>query len=245
MLTLALDTSNVPLSVAVIREQLPIAVIQTAHAKNHSTTLMPAIDQALKLAQVKLAEIDQFVVAVGPGSYTGVRIAVTTAKTLAWTLAKPLYAVSSLAALTTPWRQDPQQPLIVPLVDARRNCFFSGFYRWQATQLTSLAPDAYLAFDQIVAQIKQLAAGEVVLTGQLTSEQTQAWQQALPDQQVVIAQGLNAQPQAGNFGQLIVGAQPVADLNALVPNYLRPTEAETNWLQQHPHAKKTNYVEQV
>ncbi|MFD1411838.1 tRNA (adenosine(37)-N6)-threonylcarbamoyltransferase complex dimerization subunit type 1 TsaB [Lapidilactobacillus gannanensis] len=245
MLTLALDTSNIPLSVAVIADQQPIAQIQTACAKNHSTTLMPAIDQALKLAQTSIQSIDRFVVTLGPGSYTGVRIAVTTAKTLAWTLAKPLYAISSLAALTTPWALATQEQVVVPLIDARRDCFFTGFYQWQQSHVSAVRPDVYLSAAQIVTAIKQLAQEKVILAGSLTSEQEEFFRQALPTKQLQIASGLAAQPLAGNFNLLVAETNLVSDLNALVPNYLRPTEAEANWLKAHPDAPKTNYVEEV
>ncbi|WP_164508152.1 tRNA (adenosine(37)-N6)-threonylcarbamoyltransferase complex dimerization subunit type 1 TsaB [Lapidilactobacillus wuchangensis] len=244
-MTLAIDTSNIPLSVAVLADQQPVAQIQTACAKNHSTTLMPAIDQALKLAQTTIQAIDRFVVTIGPGSYTGVRIAVTTAKTLAWTLKKPLYALSSLAALTTPWATATMDQVIVPLIDARRNCFFTGFYRWQDHQAVTLQPDAYLSAEQIVTAILKLPQEQIVLAGQLTVEQQDYFQTALTNKKVQIAQGLATQPLAGNFGLLVNERHLVTDLNALVPNYLRPTEAEANWLKAHPDAPKTNYVEEV
>lgn len=245
LLTLAIDTSNIPLSVAVLADQQPVAQIQTACAKNHSTTLMPAIDQALKLAQTTIKAIDCFVVTIGPGSYTGVRIAVTTAKTLAWTLNKPLYALSSLAALTTPWATADSEQVIVPLIDARRHCFFTGFYQWQQGRAVALRPDVYLSAEQIVTAILQLPQTQIVLAGQLTAEQQHYFQSALAAKKVQVAQGLAAQPLAGNFGLLVDESKLVTDLNALVPNYLRPTEAEANWLQAHPDAPKTNYVEEV
>ncbi len=248
MLTLALDTSNTPLSVAVIQDQQPLALIQTAKARNHSATLMPAIDQALNFAAVKLTDIDQFIVAAGPGSYTGVRIAITTAKMLAWTLKKPLYQVSSLAALTTTWRSVMPAPLLVPLIDARRNCFFAGFYQWRENgELQQRQADQYLAAEQIVASVDRLRAPNqtIVINGQLTVEQQQWWRQAWPQAQVTIATGLATMPVATEFGRLVTAKQLVTDLDHFAPNYLRPTEAEANWLKEHPGEAHENFVEQV
>lgn len=249
MLTLALDTSNLPLSVAVIADGQPLAMIQTAKAKNHSATLMPAIDQALSYAGVELAAVTRIVVAMGPGSYTGVRIAITTAKMLAWTLKIPLYGVSSLAALTTAWRWQHTSPLIVPLIDARRDCYFAGFYRWSAAEpatVQSLQPDQYLAAAQIVAQAQALAStGPIVVTGQLTESQQAWWRQAWPDAAVTVAAGSVTMPNAADFDLLATPAQQVQDLNGFAPNYLRPTEAEATWLKNHPGEAHENFVEEV
>lgn len=244
LLTLALDTSAIPLSVAVINDGQPLATIQTSRQKNHSVTLMPAIAEALKLAQVTIEAIDQLIVAAGPGSYTGVRIAVTTAKTLAWTLNKPIYAVSSLAALTLPWRQS-EGALIIPLIDARRNHFFAGCYQWQAGQLHQIASDAYLDRTEIVDQIKQRATKQIFFGGQITVEQQAFFTEQLSEKTCHFASGSETLPLAGEFSQLIINQEPVADLDHFVPTYLRKTEAEVNWLAQHPHEESDHYVEQV
>lgn len=244
MLTLAIDTSAIPLSVAVIQDGVPLATIQTAQKKNHSVTLMPAIDEALQLAQTTIDAIDQFIVAAGPGSYTGVRIAVTTAKTLAWTLNKPIYAVSSLAALTLTWRQN-EKALVVPLIDARRHHFFAGCYQWRNNQLQQLAADAYLDQSEIVEYIKQHGTKTVLFGGQVSTEAQDFFKTALPNITCHFANGAEVLPVAGEFDLLIQGQQPVADLDHFVPVYLRKTEAEVNWLAQHPHEESDHYVEQV
>jgi len=242
--TLAIDTSAIPLSVAVIEDGVPVASVLTARKKNHSVTLLPAIQEVLALAQLEPNDLDRIVVAAGPGSYTGVRIAVTTAKTLAWTLNKPIYAVSSLAALTVSWSQI-NDTLIVPLIDARRDHFFSGFYQWQSEQLQQLQADAYLARQLIVAQIKQLAPEKVILSGELNTEQQAYFEEQLSELNVIFAQGTQRMPLASGFDLLIRGQKPVADLDAFVPVYLRKTEAEVNWQAKHPNEESTHYVEQV
>lgn len=244
MVTLAIDTSAIPLSVAVIEEGQPLATIQTSRQKNHSVTLMPAIAEALKLAQVEIEDVDQFIVAAGPGSYTGVRIAVTTAKTLAWTLNKPIYSVSSLAALSLAWRQN-EDALVVPLIDARRNHFFAGCYQWSNNKLQQVAADAYLDRTEIVAQIKKSGVQKVLFGGQVVAEQQAFFVEQLPELTCHFANGTETLPLAGEFELLIQDQQPVADLDHFVPIYLRKTEAEVNWLAQHPHEESDHYVEQV
>jgi len=95
---LAFDTSTSSLAVAVMANGELLAE-QNIHAeRNHSAYLVTAIEKALELAGLTKQELDGIVVGVGPGSYTGIRIAVTTAKTLAWALNIPVFGISSLEA---------------------------------------------------------------------------------------------------------------------------------------------------
>src|SRR5690606_20357531 len=89
------------LSVAVVRDGELLVEEISAMAVNHSLRAMPAIEELLAKAGLEPANIDAIAVSEGPGSYTGVRIGVTIAKTLAWTLGKPLVGVSSLKVLAT------------------------------------------------------------------------------------------------------------------------------------------------
>lgn len=93
---LLIDTSNQPLSVALMQDE-KVLIEQTTNIKqNHSVQLMPEIQKLFEQSQVDKQEITDIVVAEGPGSYTGLRIGVTVAKTLAYALQTRLYGVSSL-----------------------------------------------------------------------------------------------------------------------------------------------------
>ena len=85
---LAIDTSNQTLSIAVCENQKILGSYTATVKRNHSLTLMPAIDYLMSQLNLAPTAIDRFVVAEGPGSYTGLRLGVTTAKTLAYTLKK-------------------------------------------------------------------------------------------------------------------------------------------------------------
>ena len=91
--------------------------------KDHSAYMIPLIDEALKEGGINIKEIDQIIVGVGPGSYTGLRVAVMTAKMLAYTNQIPLYTISSLQLLTSGY--DGQ---ITAMIDARNQNYFSGVY---------------------------------------------------------------------------------------------------------------------
>jgi tRNA threonylcarbamoyl adenosine modification protein YeaZ len=127
MKLLAMDTSNQTLAVAVLENEKLLAHFQLNRKMNHSLTLMPAIESVMQASGLEPADLDRIVVAKGPGSYTGIRIAVTTAKTLAETLKIELTTVSSLAVIAGNIHTD---KLIIPMMDARRNNVYASAYRW-------------------------------------------------------------------------------------------------------------------
>jgi tRNA threonylcarbamoyladenosine biosynthesis protein TsaB len=96
---LALDTSTAALAAAVMRDGETLAEVQSMAERNHSVHVITHIKEMLNSAGVSGDELDGIVVGSGPGSYTGMRIAVTAAKTLAWVWEKPLVGISSLEAV--------------------------------------------------------------------------------------------------------------------------------------------------
>ncbi|HSH24434.1 MAG TPA: tRNA (adenosine(37)-N6)-threonylcarbamoyltransferase complex dimerization subunit type 1 TsaB [Massilibacterium sp.] len=124
---LAIDTSNDAMGVALLQDQHVLGEYVTNTKKNHSVRLMPAIDQLMKDVKVTPKQLGKIIVAKGPGSYTGVRIAVTTAKTMAYTLNIPLVGVSSLEVLAQNGKHF--SGYVVPFFDARRHQVYSGVYQ--------------------------------------------------------------------------------------------------------------------
>jgi tRNA threonylcarbamoyladenosine biosynthesis protein TsaB len=106
LLVLALDTSTPVLAAALVRGDAVLACIQSPAERNHSAHVVPAVQQLLRDASVLPAQLDGIAAGVGPGSYTGVRIAVSVAKTLAWAWKLPIAGVSTLEALAVgAWRE--------------------------------------------------------------------------------------------------------------------------------------------
>ena len=99
MLILALESSAKAASVALCRDGVLIAQSQQCSGLTHSCTLLPMAEQLLKNTDTRLADVDAIAVARGPGSFTGVRIGVSTAKGLAWGAQKPAIGVSTLEAM--------------------------------------------------------------------------------------------------------------------------------------------------
>lgn len=96
---LAVDTTTFVASIALCEEAVPVAELTVRTRVTHSESLLADVHHLLGRVGWELGDMDGFAVAVGPGSFTGVRIGVTTCRTLAWTLGRPLVGVSSLAVL--------------------------------------------------------------------------------------------------------------------------------------------------
>ena len=227
MKVLAFDTSSKALSVALLEEENRLAELTLTIKKNHSITLMPTIEFLMTSIDWKPTDLDRIVVAEGPGSYTGLRIAVATAKTLAQTLKIDLVGVSSLLALVP----EEIEGLAIPVMDARRNHVYAGFY--QEDQL--VYPEGHLSFEAVLERAK--GAEKVTFLGEVEAFREQI-QEALPSAQMV-----ETLPDAVRIGRLGLTKEAVS-VHGFVPNYLKRVEAEENWLKDHQESGQS-YIKRL
>lgn len=240
MKVLAFDTSNRPMSVALLNDDQVVAKQTTATQLNHSVQLMPTISALMTEQGWRPQDLDRVVVADGPGSYTGLRIAVTTAKTLAATLNLELVGVSSLAVIAAGAPTTKQ--LISPIFDARNTQLYAGVYRFVEGQLTSVIDDQHTDIASWQTTLRQL--GEpITLIGE-TSRYQATFDEALGNQVTYVTGDANL-PDAGRLGLLARHLPPVQDVDQFIPNYLRLSPAEAQWAAAHPGEKHTDYVEEV
>ncbi len=239
MKILALDTSNHPMSIALVEDNLLKATTTINTIRNHSIYVLPTINDLMAKAGWQPADLDRVVVAQGPGSYTGIRIAVTTAKTLAMTLGIDLVGVSSLKALAA-GIAPVTNALLVPFFDARRGNVFAGSYRWQDGELTGVSADSHLAFASLLDRLP--SDQPVYLLGEMTPKLAAAVPELPANVTLLPAAAMVSTFALARLGKT---AAPVADVDAFIPNYLRLTEAEANWQKAHPGQSKTNYVHEV
>ena len=216
MKVLAFDTSSKALSLAILEDKQVLAETTINIKKNHSITLMPAIDFLMESLDWTPKDLDRIVVAEGPGSYTGLRIAVATAKTLAHTLNIELVGMSSLWALV-PYQQE---GLFVPLMDARRNNVYAGFYE----NAKPVMPEAHLSFEEVLEKVK--GASQVTFVGEVAPFVEQI-QEHLPRTNYK-----ETLPNAATLA-LLAWDKEADSLHDFVPNYLKRVEAEENWLKNH------------
>lgn len=126
MRVLAIDSSGMTAAIAIVEDGLTIAEYTVNYKKTHSQTLLPMIDEILKMTETDLDSIDAIAVAGGPGSFTGLRIGSATAKGLGLALNKPLIHIPTVDGLA--YNVFGCEDIICPIMDARRNQVYTGMY---------------------------------------------------------------------------------------------------------------------
>ena len=126
MKILGLDSSGIVASVAIVEDASLIAEYTVNYKKTHSQTLLPMLDEIVKLLELDMDTIDAIAVAGGPGSFTGLRIGAATAKGLGLALKKPLVHVPTVDAMA--YNMWGAEGLICPIMDAKRSQVYTGLY---------------------------------------------------------------------------------------------------------------------
>jgi tRNA threonylcarbamoyl adenosine modification protein YeaZ len=235
MKLLAFDTSSQALSVALTEDDTLLGKIDLNIKKNHSLTLMPAIDFLMTNAGLQPEDLDRIAVAQGPGSYTGLRIAVTTAKTLASTLNIDLVGVSSLAAIAA---NVDVAGKVVPLIDARRQNVYAGIYE----NGLSVSQEQHIELDTLMETLK--TEETLTFTGELANFR-ELIAQTLP-QAKFVENAERRLPNAYQIARLGAGYEPV-NVDTFVPEYLKKVEAEEKWLETHAEdqGNDTHYIHKI
>jgi tRNA threonylcarbamoyladenosine biosynthesis protein TsaB len=239
MKMLAMDTTTLVLGVAVLEEGKVLGEVTTNLSKKHSVRLMPTVDSLLKDLDLRIEDIDVLAVTDGPGSYTGIRIGVTTAKTIAWARKIPLYTESSLTVLAMNGLRF--SGLVVPLFDARRQRVYTGIYRPDYQHLTEVLPQQVMPLDDLLSELTK--HDEPVL---FLGDDGKKFQEKIMDQLGTRAvMGLPAEniPRPSQLAWLAwqkmeKGISPASE--TMTPNYLQLTQAEANLLQKQGNGECTN-----
>lgn len=213
MVSLCIDTSNQPISVALVQEGAVLNVHTSNVKRNHSLQLMPIIEQLISEAKLTPQHISEVIVAEGPGSYTGLRIGVTTAKTLAYTLNCELYGVSSLKVLAATTKQP--ECYIVPIIDARRQYVYTGVYKWSDKELMTIMEDQYIALEDLLSHIQSY--DNVIFVGQDTQHFDEL-------------KSYSQQPNLPQADRMVNIKGTPSAVHSFTPQYLKLSEAEQNWL---------------
>ena len=150
MKILGIDSSGTVASVALVDDDITIAEYTVNFKKTHSETLLPMIDEIVRMTETDPCTIEAIAVAAGPGSFTGLRIGSSTAKGLGMAYEIPIIPVPTCHALAyNVWTAN--DTIICPIMDARRNQVYTGIYKFEAGKLVVLQ-------DQMAVDIKDLLA---------------------------------------------------------------------------------------
>lgn len=154
MKILAFDSSGLVASVAILEEETVIAEYTVNYKKTHSQTLLPMLDEIVKMTELHLEEVDAIAIAAGPGSFTGLRIGSATAKGLGLALKKPLVAVPTLEGLA--YNLYGYDGIICPMMDARRKQVYTGLYTFEENNMRVIQPQKACPVEEILDQCNHL-----------------------------------------------------------------------------------------
>ena len=218
---LAIDTASPTCSVAVCRDRDVLAEISDASRETHSRHLMTMIDQVLRMSVGSIEGIAALAVNRGPGSFTGVRIGISTAKGLAASTGLPLVGVSGLLALA--WQVVPTRRVICPRLDARRREVYCARYRFDAGEIVPLTPETVCPPEDAVRGLDDAAVligdGVVAYQARLRAVRGGSFQMLPAFQHAIRAAAIawTAWPRIERGEN---------ELAPLAPQYLRPSYAQ-------------------
>lgn len=161
MKILGLDSSGLVASVAVAEEGNLLAEYTVNYKKTHSQTLLPMLDELVKMIELDLHTIDAIAIATGPGSFTGLRIGSATAKGLGFALGKPLVEIPTVDGLA--YNLWGSSDAVCPLMDARRNQTYTGLYEFVDGKMQVIRQQCAVGIDEIIANINQLDRSVIFL----------------------------------------------------------------------------------
>jgi tRNA threonylcarbamoyladenosine biosynthesis protein TsaB len=219
-----------------VDNQSLLAEVTTVDDQTHSKHLLRMIAFVTQNAGLRISEIEGFAVCQGPGSFTGLRIGMSTVKGLAAALRKPMVGISSLDALAE--QTSPDADLICPWLDARKGEIYFARYRAQKGQLHKISPEQVMAPDKALADIEE----PCVFSGNGAQIYRDAIESALGER-ANFSSSANNTIRAFTIARLSLERFENfchEDIAGLVPNYIRRSEAELNFSQKASKRKSGN-----
>ena len=162
MIIFAMDTSAAAASCALLEDDRPIAQFYTDAHLTHSQTIMPMVESLLSCSHMTIQQVDLFAASVGPGSFTGLRIGVATAKGLSWGADKDCAACSTLESMAWPLAFY-EDAVIVCAMDARRKQVYNALFQTDGEKLERLTPDRAISLEELGEELKNIQKRKIVV----------------------------------------------------------------------------------
>jgi tRNA threonylcarbamoyladenosine biosynthesis protein TsaB len=230
-LLLALESATSCVSVALVRGGEVVGETQVMGSRHHAETLLPQIDEVLDRAKLEIADVDAFAVSIGPGTFTSLRIGLSTVKGLAFASDRPVAAVSTLAAVAHAGAagDDDDDAPRVALLDARRDEFYAGaFSGGDALAIREdLMPESLYTLGELTAALPE----RFVLVGEGASQLGETLRR--DGFELPLAMCQERMPHARSvaaLGTALLAQGEGMQAAALVPRYLRRAQAEEDRL---------------
>jgi len=234
MKVLALETATMAGSIAIVDDDRLIGEVKVNVKVAHAERLMASIDWLLKASGVSIKEIDAFGISIGPGSFTGLRIGLSTIKGFSYSINKPIVPVSTLDAFarTIPFCTY----FICPMLDARKNEVYTGLYKWgkelceKVISETAIKPANFLRDVKKFYNLKGIKEPTVFM-----GDGAKIYKKIISDTlqtNAIFAPASKMSPSASSVAEIAIeklkeGLFP--DSVSLTPFYIRKSEAEIHW----------------
>lgn len=202
MISLFLDTASHNMIIGIYKDTEELYLLIEENDNQLSEKLLPAIKNAFDSTSISIKDVERIYVVNGPGSFTGIRIGCTVAKTMAWTLKKEIVPISELELLAS---TDTDGNNKLALIDARRDCVYAGVYD---KELNVIEPDCYTSLESVLSSKEN---DTVVISHDSFDMGTMLPKVNIPS---IIEKHKNNQP---------------INPHSLNPNYLKRTEAEEKY----------------
>ncbi|MFZ3130668.1 MAG: tRNA (adenosine(37)-N6)-threonylcarbamoyltransferase complex dimerization subunit type 1 TsaB [Desulfosporosinus sp.] len=237
---LTIDTTTKVTAVSLTEDGRLIAEGFLHTAKTHSERLIPMLDQLLKAASWTLQELEMIGVVRGPGSFTGIRIGIATAQGLAQVLKLPLLAVSSLDALA--WAGLGRTEDIVPILDARKNEWYTARYRWAKGQEKAecLTLPQAIPTDLWLEHLKGLDR-PICFVGDAPEKYKVRIEEVLGENAVMLPEYVSLPRGAYAARAIWQRWQETGVGESVEPLYIRFSEAEVNWVKKEEARRRTEH----
>lgn len=232
MIILALDTCDPRGSVAVLRDADLVKAIPHEGPEDYSTWLLPAAEQALQASALSIRDVELLAVASGPGSFTGVRIALTTVKAWSEVHNQRITRVSRLEAIASRAATGAQTGYVAAFVDAHRDQVFGGLFRRDGPDLRTVETEMVAAPADFLHWVKQRSANQSVNWISMDPEKMTVqpvWRERAEAGETVERSTIVLAPAIGRIGLKGAMQGQFVDALALDADYIRRPDAELYW----------------
>ena len=227
MKILGLDSSGLVASVAIAEDDNLLGEYTVNYKKTHSQTLLPMLDEIVKMTDMNLDTIDAIAVAGGPGSFTGLRIGSATAKGLGLALKKPLIHIPTVDGLA--YNLCYTDRIICPIMDARRNQVYTGIYQMDGDKLQVLEAQMAVGIDELAKKLCTYGKPMIFLGDGVPVHKDRLEKELMTDQDIAFAPAHMNQQRAAAVGMLGIQYYKEGKTETAMehePDYLRVSQAE-------------------
>jgi tRNA threonylcarbamoyladenosine biosynthesis protein TsaB len=234
MLILGIDCSTDILGLALMDSNQLKGEYNLSLKRQHSEKLLPLIEQIFELLEIKAADLDGVAVAIGPGSFTGLRIGITTAKMLGRIFSIPVKGIPTLEVIAAGSNGD----YILPLLDARRERVYYSFYKRNENKkglfLKEINKAASAAISELPEILSEYKSEEITIIGEMKAEVQQILEQeGFLVKQSAAENNFTRAAVLARLGQDYINSGQEDDIYQLNPIYLKKPQAEINWQQKY------------